>query len=141
MNNSPIFFPVVILLTWSMFMWGWMYATRIPAIFKMRMRMDPNAPRGEQMAQLPPSVRWKADNYNNLMEQPTVFYALAIILALLGEGQGANLILAWAYVGLRVLHSLVQSVINIIELRFALFVLSGVVLLGLTINALRVFVG
>lgn len=134
-GNVEIIGPVVALIAWSMVMWVWMYATRIPAIAAAKMRLDPNAPRGEQMATLPPSVRWKADNYNHLMEQPTIFYALAISLALLGEGNGVNLYLAWGYVGLRVVHSLVQALVNKIEIRFLLFVLSNVPLFALTFNA------
>jgi len=135
--NEAILAPVVALVAWSMVMWLWMYITRIPAIQKMKMRLDPNAPRGEQMATLPPSVRWKADNYNHLMEQPTIFYAVALALALLGAGGGINLTLAWAYVGLRVVHSVQQATWNKIEVRFALFALSSVPLIWLTVNALR----
>src|SRR5579883_3315349 len=97
--------PVVALVAWTFVMWGWMYATRIPAILRARMTLDPNAPRGEQMATLPPRVRWKADNYNHLFEQPTLFYAVALALALLGRGDGTNAALAWLYVGGRVVHS------------------------------------
>lgn len=127
--------PVIALVVWSMVMWVWLYATRIPAIRAAKLKLDPTAPRGEQMSTLPPNVRWKADNYNHLMEQPTLFYALAISLALIGEGGGINLYFAWAYVALRVVHSLVQSLINIIELRFVLFALSNVPLFALTFNA------
>lgn len=135
--HSPILAPIVALVAWSLVMWAWMYATRLPAMFKARMKPDPYAPRGEQMNQLPAEVRWKADNYNHLMEQPTIFYAITLALALLGEGAGVNLVLAWAYVALRVVHSLVQALINKIELRFLLFVLSSLVLLGLTVSAVR----
>ena len=135
---APIIAPVVALVAWSMVMWAWMYATRIPAIMRMRMRLDPSAPRGEQMNTLPAAVRWKADNYNHLMEQPTIFYAVALALALLGQGDGLNLMLAWAYVGLRVLHSFVQALINFIQLRFLVFSLSSLALLALTVNAVRV---
>jgi hypothetical protein len=115
-----------------------MYATRIPAIRKARLALDPSAPRGEQMATLPPRVRWKADNYNHLMEQPTVFYAVALSLAFLGQGGGTNSTLAWTYFSLRVVHSLVQTSINKIEVRFGIFVLSSLVLIALTIDAARV---
>ena len=135
LSQSPILAPVVALVAWSMLMWSWMYITRIPAILKSKMVMDPMAPRGEQMNTLPAQVRWKADNYNHLMEQPTIFYAIALSLALLGEGGGINLTLAWAYVGLRVVHSLVQAIINKIEVRFGIFFLSSLVLIGLTFNA------
>ncbi len=126
--------PIVALVAWTHVMWAWMYATRIPAIRAARMRLDPTAPRGVQMASLPPRVRWKADNYNHLMEQPTVFYAIAVVLALI-EPDATNRGLAWAYVGLRVAHSLVQVLINKIEIRFALFALSSLVLIALTVRA------
>jgi hypothetical protein len=121
-----------------MAVWAWMYVTRIPAIRRSRMKLDPQAPRGEQMSTLPAEVRWKADNYNHLMEQPTLFYAIALSLALLGRGAGANAALAWGYVGLRVAHSLVQATWNKIEVRFALFFLSSLLLIALTFNALQV---
>ena len=133
--SSPMLAPVVALVAWMMVMWLWMYLTRIPAISRAQMKLDPNAPRGEQMSQLPASVRWKADNYNHLMEQPTLFYAICLCLALMGLGEGSNLLMAWGYVGLRVVHSLVQVLINKIELRFAVFMLSSLLLIGLTFNA------
>lgn len=127
--------PVVVLLLWTFVMWLWMYATRLPAIAAMKMKMDPTAPSGEQMAQLPPKVRWKADNYNHLMEQPTVFYALVFSLAFLDTVSEITVYAAWAYVALRVTHSLVQALINKIELRFTLFFLSNIPLFILALNA------
>lgn len=124
--------PVIALVAWSMVMWAWMYATRIPAMFAAKMKPDPNAPRGEQMALLPPRVRWKADNYNHLMEQPTVFYAITISLAVLSVNTEASIGFAWAYVVLRVAHSLLQALVNKIEVRFLLFVLSNIPLFALT---------
>lgn len=133
--HSPILAPIVALVAWSMVMWTWMYITRIPAIQNMKMRLDRNAPRGEQMSQLPANVRWKADNYNHLMEQPTIFYAITLALALMEQGGGANLALAWIYVALRVVHSIVQATWNKILVRFAVFSLSSLALIGLTFNA------
>jgi hypothetical protein len=133
MNASqPMLAPVIALAIWTAVIWAWMYATRIPAILKARMRLDGNAPRGEQMAQLPAKVRWKADNYNHLMEQPTVFYAVAISLAVLQDASATSLALAWAYVALRVVHSLQQALVNHIPTRFALFALSSLALFALT---------
>lgn len=129
-----ILLPVVALVAWTFVMWFWMYATRIPAILSARMVMDGEAPRGQQMATLPARVRWKADNYNHLHEQPQVFYAIAIVAYLIGRGDGVNLALAWTYVGLRVVHSLWQALVNVIIVRFALFVASSLVLLALTIR-------
>jgi hypothetical protein len=134
-NASPMLAPVIALVIWSAVIWAWMYATRIPAIIRTRMVLDPMAPRGEQMAQLPPTVRWKADNYNHLMEQPTLFYATAISLAVLGDASAVSVWLAWGYVALRVLHSLVQVLRNNIQTRFAVFFISSLVLFGLVYRA------
>ena len=132
--NPALLLPAVALAAWTFVMWTWMYATRIPAIRRARMRLDPSAPRGEQMASLPAEVRWKADNYNHLFEMPTVFYPIAIIAALLPGDGAIELGLAWAYVGLRVAHSVFQATVNKIEVRFALFVLSSLVLLALVVR-------
>jgi len=131
-STVPMLGPVIALVLWSFVMWSWMYITRIPAINAAKMRLDRNAPRGEQMSQLPPSVRWKADNYNHLMEQPTLFYAVALALAIAGDFSTASLGLAWAYVALRIAHSLWQALVNVIVPRFALFFVSSLVLLVLT---------
>lgn len=135
MSVSPIVAPVVALAAWTHVMWCWMYATRIPAIFAAKMKLDPNLPKGQLMATLPPRVRWKADNYNHLFEQPTVFYAVALALAVIGQGDGLNATLAWAYVALRVAHSLQQALWNNINVRFAIFASSSLVLMALTLKA------
>jgi hypothetical protein len=139
--STTILGPVVALLLLTAAVWLWMYITRIPAISKMGMKLDPNLPKGEQMSQLPPRVRWKADNYNHLLEQPTMFYAVALSLALLGAGDGMNATLAWIYVGLRVVHTLQQTLWNKIEVRFVLFSLSSLVLFALVIRAALVIWG
>ena len=133
--HSPILAPLVALVLWSFVMWAWLYATRIPAIVKNKIVLDPQRPKEEFHAHLPARVRWKADNYNHLMEQPTLFYAVALTLALIGEGMGLNAGLAWLYVGLRVVHSLVQAMVNVIMLRFAIFMVASVVLLVLALRA------
>ncbi|MBY6186583.1 MAPEG family protein [Marinobacter hydrocarbonoclasticus] len=129
--NAALLLPMIALVLWSLVMWLWMYATRLPAIISMKMAMDPNAPSGQQMAQLPPRVRWKADNYNHLMEQPVLFYALALALTQMGATGTVVSALAWSYVVLRVMHSLVQALGNRIEWRFGVFVLSNIPLFGL----------
>lgn len=139
-TTSPMLAPVIALVLWTFVMWAWMYWTRIPAIIRLRMRLDPNAPRGAQMNELPPDVRWKADNYNHLFEQPTLFYAVALVLALTRDGSNLALGLAWIYVALRVVHSVWQATVNVIPIRFYLFSASSVVLFVLAVRAaLRVF--
>ncbi len=137
---SPILAPVIALVLWSFVMQGWMYATRIPAMQAARIKPDPRAGKA-LLAKLPPEVQWKADNYNHLMEQPTLFYAVAITLAVLGAGGGMTTGLAWLYVALRIVHSLVQATANVIMVRFALFTLSSIVLLVLTLRAAALVFG
>jgi len=133
--RSTLFAPIVALVLWTFVMWAWLYATRIPAIRKARIRLDPEQTKEEFNAQMPPQARWKADNYNHLLEQPTLFYAVALTLAMLGAGDALNTMLAWSYVVLRVAHSFVQATTNIILLRFWIFVASSLVLLALTLRA------
>jgi hypothetical protein len=71
------------------------------------------------------------------MEQPTLFYAVVMILALVGQGDGLNAQLAWGYVVIRILHSLWQGLVNTIPVRFGLFILSTLCLMALAINAVR----
>jgi hypothetical protein len=139
--STEILAPVVALLLLTGVVWAWMYATRIPAIAKMGMKLDPELPKGQQMSELPPRVRWKADNYNHLLEQPTVFYAVALTLALLGAGDGLNVTLAWIYVGLRVIHTLQQTLWNKIEVRFVIFSISSLVLFALVLRAAAIVWG
>jgi len=135
MPASPILAPVVALILWSFVMLVWLYARRIPAMHRLSLTYDPRRPSSEFLDRLPPEAQWKADNYRHLMEQPTLFYAVALTLALVGQGGGAGAILAWAYFALRVVHSLVQATVNAVLVRFALFVASSVVLLVLAIKA------
>ncbi len=135
-TNAEFLMPVLALVAWTLVMWAWMYATRIPAM--RAAGIDPQeAATSDALAQrLPPEVRWKADNYNHLHEQPTVFYALMFLAALTGGNDTTALALAWAYVGLRVVHSLVQATVNRIVVRFVIFNLGSLVLVAFTVREL-----
>ena len=138
--EKTILAPAAVLILWSLIMLAWMAITRFPAIAKVGMDLKSGPPggRGQDLdAVLPPSVNWKAHNYTHLMEQPTLFYATVAILALAGQGGGVNLGFAWGYTGLRILHSVWQIAVNTIPVRFALFVLSSLCLIGLAVNAVR----
>ena len=136
--HSPILQPVVALAIWTMIMWCWMYGTRIPAMSR-NPKIDAanlvGTTGASLRAELPEKVSWKADNYNHLHEAPTVFYAIALVLAITGYGDGINALLAWIYVGLRVMHSLVQSTSNRVLVRFVLFALSSIVLMAMIFHA------
>ena len=145
MIGMDILQPVVALMIWTMIMWIWMYATRIPAMQK-HPDIDANklvgATGASLRAMLPERVNWKADNYNHLHEQPTVFYAVGIVLAIIGAGDGIPALLAWIYTGLRIIHTIVQVTANRVMVRFVLFAISSVVLMGLIgIATARVFAG
>lgn len=139
MISAAILQPVVALMIWTMVIWVWMYATRIPAMSRSPDIAPPGKLVGtsgaELRAKLPGSVNWKADNYNHLHEAPTVFYAAAIVLAVIGQGDGINALLGWIYTGLRVTHSLVQVTVNRVLVRFVLFALSSLVLMALILHA------
>ena len=137
MVGMAILQPVVALAAWTMVMWVWMYATRIPAMNSAK--IDPEAlaqdPATSLDDLLPPGIQWKAHNYNHLHEAPTVFYAIAIVLAIVGQGDGINAQLGWTYVTLRVIHSVVHATINRVMVRFVLFVLSSLTLMALVMRA------
>ncbi len=137
MIGMDILQPVVALAAWTMVMWLWLYATRIPAMRAAKVDIANRiGGTGKDLdGVLPESVQWKAHNYNHLHEAPTVFYAVAIVLAIAGEGDGMNARIAWAYVGLRVVHSLVQATSNRVALRFAVFALSSLTLIALVLHA------
>ena len=137
LTGMDILQPVVALAAWTMVMWLWMYATRLPAM--RAAKIDTGALVGGTGRNLdgvvPDKVQWIAHNYNHLHEAPTVFYAVALVLAIVGQGDGLNATLGWAYVGLRVLHSLFQALVNRVAVRFLIFVLSSLVLIALVVHA------
>ncbi len=135
--STAILAPAALLIIWSIFMLFWMAGTRLPAAKKMGIDITAKpGGRGPDIdPNMPDKVAWKSHNYTHLMEQPTLFYATVIILALAEAGTGINLWLAWAYVGLRIAHSIWQATINLVNVRFLLFVASTICLLIMAMNA------
>jgi hypothetical protein len=140
MEQIPILAPAAVLVIWTLVVLMWVTVTRFPAFAKAGMNIG-NAPQGSRYVdvekKMPPAVNWKSHNYTHLLEQPTIFYAVVAILALAGEGSGINLTLAWAYVFIRIIHSIWQAVVNKLLVRVSLFFLSTLCLWGLAINAVR----
>ncbi len=135
--TQPLLLPAAVLVAWTLFMWLWMLATRVPAMQKAK--MHPEQARhidGDTWKALPSSVRQVGDNYNHLMEQPTIFYAIVLILAVSGEAGYLEQGLAWAYVAVRIIHSLWQATKNIVMIRFYLFLISTLILFPLAGRAL-----
>ena len=129
--------PAVALAIWTLVMLGWTLATRLPAMRRAGVRMGTlvGTKGADADGVLPASAQWKAHNYNHLLEQPTLFYALVIVLALAGVGDFPTRVLAWGYVTLRVVHSVWQATVNRVAGRFVLFLLSTAALIGLAARA------
>lgn len=124
--------PVLALIIWTLILWVWMYATRLPAMKKAK--IDPQLFKASgQPSALPDNVRVVADNYNHLHEQPVIFYALAFYTHLAGNVDGLTIGLAWAYVMLRVLHSFIQIVVQHVATRFVVFALASLMLVVLAL--------
>ncbi|MEO6582114.1 MAG: MAPEG family protein [Sphingomicrobium sp.] len=138
MEYSPILAPVVALVAWTLIVMLWMMVARRSAFAKLGISWGtiPRGSRGKDLdGKAPEEAQWPSHNYNHLMEQPTIFYAIALTLALMDFGGGINHWLAWGYVGFRVLHSLVQGTVNIVAIRFPLFAIATLCLIGLTVHA------
>ena len=128
--------PVLTLVAWTLVIWVWMYATRIPAMKAAGIDPQEAAYPGTWAHRLRPGVRSAADNYNHLHEQPTIFNAVMFFAAITGGGDTTALRLAWAYVLLRVVHSLVQATINRVIVRFSIFALATLALATITAREL-----
>jgi hypothetical protein len=136
--HSQILAPVVALVAWTIVMMIWMYAVRFPALARkgISLKGRVGSKGGDLDGVVEPEVQWKAHNYNHLLEQPTLFYAISIAIALEGGGDvWVNVWLAWAYVAFRVLHSLIQATVNVVRWRFLTFAAASFCLLGLTVHA------
>ena len=135
--QAQILAPAAVLVVWSLIMLMWTAATRFPAIAKSGMDLKNAKPggRGQDLdGVIPDKVNWKAHNYAHLMEQPTIFYPTVIILAIMGAS-GTDVLLAWVYVALRIVHSLYQALVNVVRVRFLIFLISTIVLFSLAIRA------
>ena len=142
-----ILLPMLALAGWTMIIWIWMYATRLPAMGRAGIDgtkiigSTGKSLRDDLIAAGEVRASWVADNYNHLLEQPTIFYATALALAVLGEGGALAVGLAWGYTGLRIAHSLVQILSNRVIVRFAVFALASLCLMGLVLLALSIASG
>lgn len=135
-SDYSLLAPPAILTLWTLVILTWMAMTRLPGMAKLGIDLKTAPPGGRGVdleAALPPTVNWKSHNYTHLLEQPTLFYAVTIILTLTGGVTNLTTGLAWAYVVLRIIHSLWQTVVNTIPLRFTLFMLSTLCLLALSV--------
>ena len=132
--------PALALIVWSLIVWVWMYARRIPAIRKAG--ISPVQARAHRSLEvLPLAVRQVADNYTNLMEQPTLFYALVFYGYLAAQQNEVNVVLAWAYMATRIVHSLIHATVNIVMARFAVHALGTIMLMILAARYVMALLG
>jgi len=134
MEASAILQPVFVVALLTVAMMIWMVATRIPEMAKRGIDAQQAQDTSKLRDLLPPEIMRISNNYNHLFEQPTLFYAVAISIAVLGHVDSLHVHCAWAYAVLRIAHSLVQATVDIVMIRFGLFLLSWVVLAVMTVR-------
>lgn len=138
--TGNILAPAAVLVAWSLIMLLWVFITRFKGFSETGIdlsKADPGARYIDVEARMPARINWKSHNYTHLMETPTIFYAVVFIIALSGGGSGAAAGWAWGYAVLRVAHSLWQSLVNTVPMRFLLFMASNLCLYVLAYYALR----
>lgn len=140
MEINPLLAPAAVLVFWSIVVLGWIVMTRFPAFARVGINLG-EVERGVRYSDvekdMPANVNWISHNYTHLMEQPTIFYAVIMILVLVGDASSVNVAAAWGYTGVRIVHSLWQGLVNTLKVRIALFTLSTVCLGVLAVNAVR----
>ena len=144
MNHLSLLAPAAVLALWTLIILLWMALTRFPAMKRSGITLQSAPPGGRGVnleGVLPPEVSWKSHNYTHLLEQPTLFYAVVLILFVAGGTTPLTVGLAWAYTAIRIVHSLWQVLVNRLPLRFTLFILSTMCLLALTIKAVMLTLG
>lgn len=136
--QAQILAPAALLVVWTLIMLFWIIPARFGAIAKLQDKSalaEKQGVRGSDLeGVIPDRANWPAHNHTHLHEQPTLFYATVLILALTGPG-AVDVALAWSYLALRVVHSLWQVLVNTIPVRFALFLLSTIALIVLAARA------
>ena len=120
MDQSVIFAPMFAMFFLTIVVWIYMYSRRIPFILKNN--LSPEQLRPLEFARLsPPAVSNPSDNLKNLFEVPVLFYVLALYLFVANHVDLTYLVAAWMFVGFRVLHSMIHCTVNIVVLRFYLY--------------------
>ena len=128
MDATAMLQPVIVMGILNVAMFVWMLATRLPAMSAAGIDAQEARNTRDLVGRLPAEVTRVSNNYNHLFEQPTLFYAVAISIAVLGDVDSLHVQCAWAYAILRIAHSLVQATVDIVAVRFSVFLLSWIAL-------------
>ena len=123
--------PMLAMLAWSGFIVAILLLTRIPVVIKQWGNLQYAKHSDELRPKMSDKFRYITDNYNHIFEQPTLFYAALIYIHLADTASQTNINLAWAYVSVRVIHSLIQLTNNNVSWRAASFATSSLILIGI----------
>ena len=132
MTQTALLTPVFTLILWTFAI------TAIMAYGRVRFTKDPQdaAHTRDLKGMMPAWVERTADNYNHLFEQPVAFYVVTLSIALMNNIEPLMVQLAWGFVFVRIIHSLVQLTINIVLLRFAIFAIGWLIIAYLALSQL-----
>ncbi len=130
--------PALVLVIWTLLVLFYLGFKRFGAFKAAKVDVGASAGgRGGDLDKLlPPSAVWPSHNYTHLLEQPTLFYAVVALLALIGAANPTTVTLAWAYTLLRIVHSIWQIAVNRIPVRMLLFFASTFCLLAMAVVGL-----
>jgi Uncharacterized protein conserved in bacteria len=135
--QAQILAPAAVLVVWTLVVLLWIIPARFGALAKVDKTALPRKQgvRGNDLeGVIPDKANWPAHNHTHLHEQPTLFYATVLILAIMGP-TSFDVLLAWIYVAVRIVHSLWQNLVNTIPVRFGLFFLATIALIVLAVRA------
>lgn len=141
MEAKLILQPVFVVGLLTVVMTIWMFITRVPAMLKLKIHPQKGQDTSKLRDLLPKEVSRVSNNYNHLFEQPTLFYAVALSIAVLGHVDSFHVGCAWAYTILRISHSIVQATIDLVMIRFIIFILSWIVLSTMIIRESLIIFG
>ena len=132
MNQIALLTPVFVLIIWTFTIF------LIMAYGRMRFMKDPQdaAHTKDIKGTLPAWVERTGDNYNHLFEQPIAFYVVTLGIALVNSIDPLMMQLAWAFVILRIVHSLVQLTFNLVLIRFMIFFIGWLIIAYMAISQL-----
>ena len=129
MNQAAIFFPVFALAAWTFVILLLIPYKRIKAVALKQLVAD-DFKLGESK-NVPPNVSLPNQNYVNLLELPVLFYVVCLVLYVTNSVDAMAIYLAWGYVGLRLIHSLVHLTSNNVFRRLIVFAMSAFVLMAM----------
>lgn len=141
MQQSEIFGPVFATVFLTFVVWVYMYVRRIRFINGSGVTPEQLAVPGALAELSPPEVSNPSDNLKNLFELPVLFYALALYLFTSNQVDATYVAAAWVFVGFRVLHSAVHCTINIVMLRFSLYLISSLAVWFIAARAMLRYLG